>query len=168
MQTLQETIQKQNQVVDTLKGVLIYQGDHINKVSRHSRLSKDDTVRSLKDKQRHVEELLSQQKQDIQQVVSSLSTVSPEATKQQLTQQEETMKRLSSDLQKLSSAVEKYSVTANSPPCPRVTAPAAPNCCSVSLVAGGDNWSDAVVDTSLKKTVDAVEQTTIKVRTVAL
>ena len=66
---LNSTIAGQNTVIEELKTGLTYQSEKYNRVTHPSKLSQNDTVKSLKDKQKHFEQVLVKQKHEVQQVV---------------------------------------------------------------------------------------------------
>ena len=110
MTQLNSTIAGQNTVIEELKTALTYQCEKYNRVTHHSKLSQNDTVKSLKDKQKHFEQVLVKQKHEVQQAVSSIS-VSP-VSSQQFLDQKVALQKLSADLDKLSSSVDELSSSA--------------------------------------------------------
>ena len=99
---LNSAIASQNTVIDGLKTALTYQCEKYSRVTHHSKLSQ-----SLKDKQKHFEQVLEKQKQEVQQVISTISISS--VTNQQFLDQKVALEKLSANLDKLSSFVDELS-----------------------------------------------------------
>ena len=107
---LNSAIANQNTVIEELKTALTYQCEKYNRVTHHSKLSQNDTMKSLKDKQKHFEQVLEKQKQKVQQAISTISVSS--VTNQQFLDQKVALYKLSADLDKLSSFVDDFSSAA--------------------------------------------------------
>ena len=107
---LNSAIASQNTAIEALKAALTYQCEKYNRVTHHSKLSQNDTMKSLKDKHKHFEQVLEEQKQEVQQAISTISVSS--VTNQQFLDHKVALDKLSADLDKLSSFVDDFSSAA--------------------------------------------------------
>ena len=108
VELLQSRIKDQGSIIAELQHALAKQREKCNVVSSNAKFSQTDTVKSLRDKQRHMEEQMLQQKEDITKTISSISDSVVSFT--EFEKQKATLEKLADEIQQLTPKNESFAV----------------------------------------------------------